>query len=175
MSTTEESTAQPAEVPVEETGAETIYPATDALVPATEETPEMAPATDSEAVGADTAPTTDAPAAAPEADAAASSEAAPAATEETPAEAAPATPEKKEGMSLLGMLRKRVTQTSKSGDKKSGKAVAPPAETSAAPAESEAVETTASTPAAPVATELADDKPLESEPIEYKTPGGFFR
>lgn len=98
-----------------------------------------------------------------------STSAAPAATtEETPAEPTPPTPEKhKEGSTLLGFLKK--FPNPKSVDKKStGKS------TSDTPATSE-IEPVPATTSAPVVAEPAEEKPFESDYVEFKTHGGFFR
>lgn len=79
--------------------------------------------------------------------------------EETAPETAAAAPEKKEGSTILGFLKKHVPNPKTSSDKKP----AAVASTSEAPAKTE-------TPEAVV----EDDKPFEGDYVDFKTHGGFF-
>jgi hypothetical protein len=80
-------------------------------------------------------------------------------SEETPVDAAPATPEKKEGSTLLSFIKKNIPNP-KSAPKK-GKAVETPAKPEG--------ETPATEPVEPV-----EEGPLDSYQVEFKTHGGFF-
>lgn len=85
-------------------------------------------------------------------------------SEETPAEAAPATPEKKEGSSLLSFIKKNIPNPKLTPKK--GKAVETPAKPEG--------ETAATEVATPAAVEPVEEGPLDSYQIEFKTHGGFF-
>lgn len=102
----------------------------------------------------------------------------PAATtsEETPAEAIPATPEKKEGSSLLNFIKKHVPNPKAGADKKapamaaSGKSAAQSTET---PAKSE-IEPVAPATTEPVVVEPEEETPFEGGYVSFKTHGGLF-
>jgi hypothetical protein len=163
MSATEEPTVKPTEATTTETPAPTVIEPVAPVVPET--TPEAAILTkDPEVVAenlakADVVETPEATTSAP--------------TEETPA---PATPEKKEGSSLLSFIKKHVPNPKGGVDKKapalaaSGKAVAHPTET---PAKAEDEPVTAPT-TEPIIVEPEEETPFEGGYVNFKSHGGLF-
>lgn len=162
MSATEEPTVKPTEATTTETPAPTVIEPVAPVVPET--TPEAAILTkDPEVVAENLAK---AEVETPEATTSVP-------TEETPA---PATPEKKEGSSLLSFIKKHVPNPKGGVDKKapalaaSGKAVAHPTET---PAKAEDEPVTAPT-TEPIIVEPEEETPFEGGYVNFKSHGGLF-
>jgi hypothetical protein len=95
-----------------------------------------------------------------------------AAAEESTTEAAPATPEKKEGSTLLSFIKKHVPNPKAGADKKAP-AMAASGKSVQTPAKSE-IEPVAAPTTDPVVVEPEEETPFEGGYVNFKSHGGLF-